>query len=118
MSYSPTIAVLIAGLLAIVAFSYRQTIRAYPQGGGAYIVSKENLGDTAGLSAAAALLIDYTLTVAVSVAAGVAAVVSAFPELLDYRVHLGIGAAFVLMLANLRGGRRGDLRRHTGVPAA
>src|SRR5947209_6356463 len=69
----------IAALLAIVATSYRQTIRAYPQGGGAYRVSRDNLGVLPGLTAASALLIDYNLTVAVSVSAGVAAITSAAP---------------------------------------
>ena len=75
------ISVVIAALLAIVAFSYRQTIHAYPTGGGAYIVAKENIGDNAGLIAAASLLVDYTLTVSVSISAGVLAVTSAFPTL-------------------------------------
>src|SRR4051812_47079819 len=88
LSLSLPIAALIAALLAIVAFSYRQTIHAYPGGGGAYIVSKDNLGANAALVAAAALLIDYTLTVAVSIAAGVAALTSAFPALHVGRVEL------------------------------
>jgi amino acid transporter len=103
MSLAPSIAMLIAGLLIVVVFSYRQTVHAYPQGGGAYRVSKENIGELAGLSAAAALLIDYTLTVAVSVAAGVAAITSAFPDLHLSRVTLGIGFVTLLMVANLRG---------------
>jgi amino acid transporter len=103
MSLAPTIAMLIAGLLIVVVMSYRQTVHAYPQGGGAYRVSKENIGELAGLSAAAALLIDYTLTVAVSVAAGVAAITSAFPDLHISRVALGIGFVFLLTLGNLRG---------------
>jgi amino acid transporter len=103
MTWSPTIAMMIAALLGIVAFSYTQTIKAYPGGGGAYIVAKENLGENAGLSAAAALLIDYTLTVAVSVAAGVAAITSAFPNLHINRVELGLGFVAMLMLGNLRG---------------
>jgi amino acid transporter len=97
------IAVLIATLLAIVAFSYRQTIHAYPSGGGAYIVSKDNLGINAALVAAAALLIDYTLTVAVSIAAGVAAVTSAFPSLHVNRVELSLVFLAVLAVGNLRG---------------
>ena len=103
MTWSPTIAIMIATLLGIVAFSYTQTIRAYPGGGGAYIVSKENLGENAGLSAAAALLIDYTLTVAVSVAAGVAAITSAFPTLHINRVELGLAFVALLAVGNLRG---------------
>ena len=88
LSYSMPIAIGISCLVAIVTTSYRQTIYAYPQGGGAYIVAKDNLGVAPGLVAAAALLIDYVLTVAVSVAAGVAAVTSAIPTLLPYRVWL------------------------------
>ncbi len=79
--YAVPISLIIAALLAIVAFSYRQTIHAYPTGGGAYIVAKENIGPTAGLIAAASLLVDYTLTVAVSISAGVLAITSAFPQL-------------------------------------
>jgi len=97
------IALVIAGLLLVVAFSYRQTIYAYPQGGGAYTVSKENLGITAGLIAAAALLTDYVLTVSVSVAAGVAALTSAFPQWHVSRVYLGLGFLFLLAVGNLRG---------------
>ncbi len=88
--YSIPIGLAIAVLIAIVVSSYRQTILAYPQGGGAYIVTKDNLGTLPGLVAARALLIDYVLTVAVSVAAGVAAITSAFPALYDYRVALGV----------------------------
>ena len=89
------IALGIATLLLIVAFSYFQTIHEYPNGGGAYIVAKQNLGQFPGLTAAASLLIDYILTVAVSVSAGVAALVSAFPALSEYRVMLEIGRAHV-----------------------
>ncbi|HKB24839.1 MAG TPA: APC family permease [Methylomirabilota bacterium] len=103
LSYSLPIAIAIAILIAIVVSSYRQTIRAYPQGGGAYIVSKDNLGTTAGLVAGAALLIDYVLTVAVSVAAGVAALTSAVPFLFRYRVPLCVLAVVVVSVANLRG---------------
>jgi amino acid transporter len=95
----------IAITLAIVAFSYRQTIHAYPSGGGAYIVAKENLGTMPSLIAAASLLIDYVLTVAVSVAAGVAATTSAFPALTPYRVALSVGFVAILMIGNLRGVR-------------
>ena len=103
MTFSTPIAVMIAMLLGVVAFSYRQTIYAYPQGGGAYIVAKDNIGEWAGLSAAGALLIDYTLTVAVSVAAGVAAVTSALPAFHINRVELGLVFVALLMVANLRG---------------
>jgi amino acid transporter len=97
------ISLVIAALLAIVAFSYRQTIHAYPTGGGAYIVAKENIGDTAGLIAAASLLVDYTLTVSVSISAGILAVTSAFPKLDVFRVEMCLAALAVLMLGNLRG---------------
>src|SRR5881409_3024085 len=89
--------------IAIVVSSYRQTIRAYPQGGGAYIVSKDNLGVPAGLVAGAALLIDYVLTVAVSVAAGVAALTSGVPALFPYRPWLCVAAVVGVAVANLRG---------------
>ena len=103
LSYSMPIAAAIAVLIAIVISSYRQTILAYPQGGGAYIVSKDNLGVLPGLVAAAALLIDYVLTVAVSVAAGVAAVTSAVPSLFPLRVWLCVAAVAAVAVANLRG---------------
>src|SRR4249920_2500852 len=85
-SYVFPISIAIAVLLAIVVASYRQTVRAYPSGGGAYIVSKENLGILPGLVAAAALLTDYVLTVSVSVAAGIVAITSAFPPLAPFQV--------------------------------
>jgi amino acid transporter len=103
LSFATPIALLIAALLAIVAFSYRQTIYAYPNGGGAYIVSKDNLGVNPALVAAAALLIDYTLTVAVSIAAGVAALTSAFPSLHVNRVELALIFLATLAIGNLRG---------------
>jgi len=103
LSLSSPIAFVIASILAIVTFSYRQTIHAYPSGGGAYIVARENLGEMPALVAAAALLIDYVLTVAVSIAAGVAALTSAFPSWHVNRVEVALGFVVVLMLANLRG---------------
>lgn len=90
-------------LLGIVVISYRLTIHSYPQGGGSYIVTKENLGVKPGLVAAASLLTDYVLTVAVSIAAGVAAIISAVPEWNPYRVHLGVAAVLLVALMNLRG---------------
>jgi amino acid transporter len=105
LSLSTPVSAVIALLLLIVAFSYRQTIFAYPTGGGAYLVAKDNIGDTPALVAAAALLIDYTLTVAVSIAAGVAALTSAFPALHVSRVELALGFMTVLALGNLRGVR-------------
>jgi amino acid transporter len=103
IGYAIPISVVIASLLAIVAFSYRQTIHAYPTGGGAYIVAKENIGATAGLVAAASLLVDYTLTVAVSISAGVLAITSALPRLDAYRVEFCLIFLVLLMLGNLRG---------------
>ena len=84
LAFATPIAAVIASILAIVVFSYRQTIHAYPSGGGAYIVARENLGELPSLIAGSALLIDYVLTVAVSIAAGVAALTSAFPEFIGY----------------------------------
>jgi amino acid transporter len=89
--------------MAIVGISYRQTIHAYPQGGGSYIVARDNLGTLPGLVAAAALLIDYVLTVAVSVSAGVDALVSAVTGLRAYSVELGVLFIAIIMLINLRG---------------
>ena len=104
LTFSSPIAVVIAAILAIVVFSYRQTIHAYPSGGGAYIVAKENLGESPALIAAAALLIDYVLTVAVSIAAGVAAITSAFPGLARQPRRAGARlSSSLLTLGNLRG---------------
>ena len=97
------ISLLIVTIFVIIVISYRQTIRAYPSGGGSYIVARENLGIGAALLAAAALLTDYVLTVSVSVAAGVLAITSAFPELESLRVPLGIISILFVMVINLRG---------------
>ncbi len=97
------ISILIVTIFVIIVISYRQTIRAYPSGGGSYIVARENLGTGAALLAAAALLTDYVLTVSVSVAAGVLAITSAFPELEPARVPLGVASILFVMLINLRG---------------
>ena len=99
------ISAVIAALLAVVVLSYRQTIFAYPNGGGSYVVAKENLGQLAGLVAAASLLTDYVLTAAVSIASGVLAVTSAAPELSSHAVELSIGVLVLLVLVNLRGVR-------------
>ncbi len=99
------IALGIALLLFIVAISYYQTVHAYPSGGGAYIVTRENLGTLPSLVAGAALLIDYVLTVAVSISAGVAAITSAFPELYPLRVWLALAAVAFVTVINLRGVR-------------
>jgi amino acid transporter len=92
-------------VLAIVVTSYQQTVAAYPHGGGSYIVAKDNLGKRAGLVAAGALLTDYVLTVAVSIAAGVAALTSIVPELFPYRVAVGVALVVVIAMINLRGVR-------------
>ncbi|HLE22935.1 MAG TPA: APC family permease [Anaerolineales bacterium] len=97
------IAVAIVALLAIVTISYEQTIHAYPGGGGAYIVARDNLGELPAQTAGAALLTDYILTVAVSISSGVAQIVSAFPSIAAYRVPLAVAMVLVIMLMNLRG---------------
>jgi amino acid transporter len=97
------IAFAIAALLVIVITSYRQTVRAYPMGGGSYIVARENLGTLPGLIAAAAILTDYVLTVAVSVTAGTIAITSAAPSLAEHRVLIAVGFVVLITLANLRG---------------
>ena len=97
------ITVAIVALLVILVFSYRQVIRAYPDGGGCYAVSKANLGRRASLLAGAALIVDYVLTVAVSIAAGVAALVSAFPSLTPDSLPIALGVLGVLTALNLRG---------------
>ncbi len=109
-NYIVPITLVIAVVLTIVAISYRQTIHAYPSGGGAYIVAKENLGTTAGLIAAAALLVDYVLTVSVSISAGVAAITSAaqgtsWAWLDNHKVFLCLGLTLLIAIANLRGVR-------------
>ena len=101
--YAIPISLVITALLAVVAFSYRQTIHAYPTGGGAYRVAKENISPMAGLIAAASLLVDYTLTVSVSISAGVLAITSAFPSLDAYRVELCLFFLAALTVGNLRG---------------
>ncbi len=105
LGHSVPISALIVLLLGLLIASYRQTVHAYPDGGGSYIVARDNLGTLPGLVAAAALLIDYILTVAVSTAAGVAALTSAVPFLREHRVALGILFVAVLMIGNLRGVR-------------
>ena len=105
LQWSLPVSIAIAGLLAIVAFSYRQVCIAYPTGGGSYSVSKANFGRLASLVAASALLIDYNLTAAVSTSSAVEQIVSAFPALSDVRVWIGVGALGLITLANLRGVR-------------
>ena len=103
LAFASPIAAVIASILALVVFSYRQTVHAYPSGGGAYIVARENLGELPSLVAASALLIDYILTVAVSIAAGVAALTSAFPAWIDHRVAIALTFLVILTIGNLRG---------------
>ncbi len=103
LAFAWPIALAITLLLAIVAISYFQTIEGYPSGGGSYVVARENLGDLAGMVAAAALLIDYLLTAAVSLTAGVEAIASAFPSLWSHRVALSLIILAIITLANLRG---------------
>ena len=114
MSSSQPISIMIAVLLIAVAFSFRQTIFAFPSGGGAYVVTRDNLGPTAGLAAAASLLIDYTLTVAVSITAGVSAVTSAFPSLHVGKTWLSLVFLVMLTFGNLRGLK--ESTRLFGVP--
>jgi amino acid transporter len=103
LARSIPIAVAVAFVLTVVIASYRQTVQAYPSGGGAYIVAHDNLGEKAGLIAASSLLIDYVLTVSVSVAAGVAAIGAAVPTFRDNRVGISLLIVFFITLANLRG---------------
>jgi amino acid transporter len=101
--YALPIAIAVTILLAITTISYNQTIHAYPGGGGAYIVARDNLGEVAAQTAGAALLTDYVLLAAVAVSSGIAQIVSAFPMLYPYRVWLGVAMIIIIMLANLRG---------------
>ncbi len=101
--YAFPIALAIVLLMAVVTISYEQTIHAYPGGGGAYIVARDNLGELPAQTAGAALLTDYILTVAVSVSSGVAQLASAFPDLPAYRVPIAVAMVLVIMLINLRG---------------
>ena len=103
MSYVFPISIAIVILMAVVTISYQQTIHAYPGGGGAYIVARDNLGELPAQTAGAALLTDYVLTVAVSISSGVAQIVSAFPVLYSYRVILSVALVLFIMIINLRG---------------
>ncbi|HEX8850193.1 MAG TPA: amino acid permease, partial [Gemmatimonadaceae bacterium] len=105
LGYVLPISAVIVGLMILVGISYRQTIFAYPGGGGSYTVAKENLGTRAGLVAAAALLTDYILTVAVSIAGGVAAITSAYPALMRHTTALCVLSITLLAVVNLRGVR-------------
>ena len=99
------ISIAIVMLLMIVSISYVQVIHAYPDGGGAYVVARDNLGELSGLIAASALLTDYILTVSVSISSGIAQIISAYPQLYEYRVGMAVAAVFLIMLINLRGVR-------------
>ena len=101
--YAFPISIIITALLAIVTISYQQTIYAYPGGGGAYTVVKENLGITSALVAGSALLLDYILLAAVAISSGVAQIVSAIPALYPYKVALAVGFLILIAIANLRG---------------
>src|SRR5215475_11816908 len=103
------ISVAVAALMAIVITSYRQTVRAYETSGGAYVVARENLGTLPSLVAAAALLVDYVLTVAVSVASGVLAITSAVPSLNHYNTELSLVGVALITVVNLRGVRESGL---------
>ncbi len=105
LSYVIPISAVIVGLLILVGISYEQTVHAYPGGGGSYTVARENLGKSPGLIAAAALLTDYVLTVAVSVSGGVAAITSAYPSLVPHAVAIALVAVALLTVVNLRGVR-------------
>jgi len=111
------IAIVVAVLLAIVIISYRQVIFAYPDGGGAYVVSRENIGETASLVAGASLMVDYVLTVAVSISAGVAAIVSIpqFEGLAEHRVGLGLALIGLITIANMRGVKAKSVRARSSV---
>jgi amino acid transporter len=103
IAWTLPLTVLIIVMLAIVVTSYRQTIKAYPHGASSYLVASDGIGPLAGVVAAAALLIGYVVTVAVSISAGVAALTSIFPNLFEFKVELAVGAVALLMLGNLRG---------------
>lgn len=103
LGLSVPLSLAIVALLIIVTISYEQTIHAYPSGGGAYIVARENLGEFPALAAGAALLTDYVLTVAVSMSSGVAQLASAVPQLFDYQVEIAVAMVFFIMIINLRG---------------
>ena len=105
LTYVVPISAIIVGLLVLVVLSYRQTIFAYPGGGGSYTVAKDNLGTMPGLIAAAALLTDYILTVSVSISSGIAAITSAYPALAVHTVAMCIAAVALLAVVNLRGVR-------------
>ena len=105
LSYGPFVALAVVILLTVVVLSYRQLIKAYPSGGGDYEVASKNIGEKAGLVVASALLVDYIMTVAVSVASGVDNIISALPFLNTFRVEIAVGFIVILAAVNLRGVR-------------
>ncbi|TQK17965.1 amino acid/polyamine/organocation transporter (APC superfamily) [Microbacterium sp. SLBN-154] len=105
LAFSPGVAVAVVVLLVVVVLSYRQLIKAYPSGGGDYEVARTNLGEVPGVVVASALLVDYVLTVAVSIASGVDNIISAIPELAPFRIEFAVGFVILLVLVNLRGVR-------------
>jgi amino acid transporter len=109
LAFSPGIAVAVVVVLLVVVVSYRQLIKAYPSGGGDYEVARTNLGEVPGVIVGAALLVDYVLTVAVSVASGVDNIISAFPGLDPARIEIAVGFVAVLVIVNLRGVREASL---------
>lgn len=109
LSFTPLVAISVVVLLIVVVLSYRQLIKAYPSGGGDYEVASKNLGEIPGVIVAAALLVDYVLTVAVSVASGVDNIISAVPGLDPFRVELAVGFVILIILVNLRGVREASL---------
>ena len=109
LAHAIPIGIAVVTLVGIVTISYRQTVHAYPSGGGSYIVAKDNLGVLPGLIAASSLLIDYILTVAVSIAAGVAAITSAYPALWPWRVTIALGFVALVAIGNLRGAKESGL---------
>ena len=109
LSFTPLVAIAVVVLLIVVVLSYRQLIKAYPSGGGDYEVASKNLGEIPGVIAAAALLVDYVLTVAVSVASGVDNIISAVPGLDPFRIELAVGFVVLIIVVNLRGVREASL---------
>ncbi|WP_446724778.1 APC family permease [Microbacterium sp. K35] len=109
LSFTPLVAIAVVVLLLVVVLSYRQLIKAYPSGGGDYEVASKNLGEIPGVIVAAALLVDYVLTVAVSVASGVDNIISAVPGLDPFRVELAVGFVILIIIVNLRGVREASL---------
>src|SRR6187402_2515410 len=109
LAFSPWVAAAVVVLLIVVVASYRQLIKAYPSGGGDYEVARTNLGEVPGVIVASALLVDYVLTVAVSVASGVDNIISAIPELNPGRIELAVGFVVLIVIVNLRGVREASL---------